>query len=318
MSSFSAVMGRVRHGAREYSILAIFLVLFITLSLATSTFLTQQNLVNLLDQAAIVGILTCGATLCIIAGIFDLSLSAVLAVSAIFAVSVTNQVGTGAGFFVGILVGAGLGLVNGLVVNYVKVNSFIATLATSIVYRGFAVVITGGQIVYTESEPFRVFNEPSAVFGITIGSWLFIAMGIVSALLLTRTTFGRSLYAIGGNAEAARLSGIRTKLVGTLVMTISGGLAGMAGLIAASRASSAQASMYTGLELTAIAATVIGGTSIMGGEGTIWKAVMGVFILLLIGNGFNLLGIDATYQQVVQGILILLAVGVDQILRRRR
>jgi ribose transport system permease protein len=318
MSPFSTAMGSARRGAREYSILAIFLVLFTTLSLASSTFLSQQNMVNLLDQAAIVGILTCGATLCMIAGIFDLSLSAVLAVSAIFAVQVTNHVGVSAGFTVGILVGAGLGLINGLVVNYVNVNSFIATLATSIVYRGLAVVITGGQIVYTPSESFRVFNDPSAIFGITMGSWLFIALAIVSGLLLTRTTFGRALYAVGGNAEAARLSGIRSKLVGTLVMGISGGLAGMAGLIAASRASSAEASMYTGLELTAIAATVIGGTSIMGGEGTIWKAVMGVFILLLIGNGFNHLGVDPTYQQVVQGVLILLAVGVDQILRRRR
>lgn len=315
---FAPVLKRVRHRARDYSILVIFLAVFITLAVSTGTFLTQQNLVNLVDQAAIVGILTCAATLCIISGIFDLSMSAVLTVSAIFAVQVTNQVGAGSGFVVGVMAGAALGCLNGIVVNYVRVNSFIATLATSIVYRGFATVITGGQIVYTESEFFRVFNNPSSVFGITMGAWLFVAVAIATGLLLACTTFGRALYAVGGNAEAARLSGIRTKVIGTLVMTISGGLAGMAGLIGASRASSAQASMYTGLELTAIAATVIGGTSIMGGEGTMWKATMGVFILLLIGNGFNLLGIDATYQQVVQGILILLAVGIDHTLRRRR
>jgi ribose transport system permease protein len=141
---------------------------------------------------------------------------------------------------------------------------------------------------------------------------------VLSGLLLSRTTYGRALYAVGGNAEAARLSGIRTRLVTTTVMTISGSLAAMAGLIAASRSSSAQASMYTGLELTAIAATVVGGTSILGGEGAMGRAMVGVFILALIGNGFDLLGIDPSYQQVVTGVLILLAVGADQVVRRRR
>jgi ribose transport system permease protein len=318
MTSFAAVLRRARGGAREYGIVVIFAVLFVALSFATATFMTRQNMVNLLDQTAIVGILTCAATLCIVSGVFDLSMTAVLAVSAIVTVQVTNQYGMAAGFAAGILTGAALGCVNGLVVNYMQVNSFIATLATSIVYRGLAVVITGGAIVSTTDMSFLVFNRPSPVLGITWGSWLFIGVAVFSGLLLSHTTYGRALYAIGGNREAARLSGIRTKLVSTAVMTLSGSLAATAGLVAASRAASAQASMYTGLELSAIAATVVGGTSIMGGEGTMGKAVVGVLILALIGNGFNLLGIDPTYQLVVQGLLILLAVGADQLLRRRR
>lgn len=318
MTVLSSVLARARSGAREYGIIVIFAVLFVALSFATDTFLTRQNMVNLLDQTAIVGILTLAATLCIVSGVFDLSMSAVLAVSAIVTVQATNHYGMAVGFTLGILVGCGLGFVNGLVVNYMQVHSFIATLATSIVYRGLAVVITAGAIVSTENMSFLVFNRASPVLGITWGSWLFIGAAVFTALLLSRTTYGRALYAVGGNREAARLSGIRTRLVSTLVMTLSGGLAATAGLIAASRAASAQASMYTGLELSAIAATVVGGTSIFGGQGTIGRAVVGVLILALIGNGFNLLGIDPTYQQVVQGVLILLAVGADQLLRRRR
>jgi ribose transport system permease protein len=318
MTSVSAVLRRAQGRAGNYGIFVIFLVLFVALAFATATFLTRQNMVNLLDQTAIVGILTCAATLCIVSGVFDLSMSAVLAVSAIVTVQVSNQYGMAAGFTAGILVGAGLGLVNGVVVNYMQVNSFIATLATSIVFRGLAVVITGGAIVSTEDMSFLVFNRPSPVLGITWGSWLFIGVAVASGLLLSRTTYGRALYAVGGNREAARLSGIRTKVVSTLVMTLSGSLAATAGLIAASRSGSAQASMYTGLELSAIAATVVGGTSILGGEGTMGRAVVGILILALIGNGFNLLGIDPTYQLVVQGLLILVAVGADQLLRRRR
>jgi len=316
--SFSGAVRHARRGVREYGILLAFLALFLALSFASPTFFTQGNMVNLLDQSAIVGVLACAATLCIISGVFDLSLSAVLTVSAIVTVQVTNHFGMAAGFTVGILVGAGLGMVNGLLVSYGKINSFIATLATSIVYRGLAVVITGGTIVFTTSRSFTVFAHPSPVFSITDAAWLFIGVAVLSGLLLSRTTYGRALYAVGGNAEAARLSGIRTRLVTTTVMTISGSLAATAGLIAASRTSSAEASMYTGLELSAIAATVVGGTSILGGEGTMGRAIVGVFILALIGNGFNLLGINPSYQQVVQGALILLAVGADQLVRRRR
>lgn len=317
-ASFASVGQRALSRTRDYGIAVSFVVMFLALSLTTKTFFTQTNMVNLLDQGAMVGILACAAALCIISGVFDLSMSAVLTVSAIIAVQITNHFGVAAGFTAGILVGAGLGLVNGLLVNYGRINSFIATLATGIVFRGLAVVVTQGQLVATDSHSFRVFNNATPMFGITTGSWLFIAVAVFSGLLLSRTTFGRAIYAVGGNREAARLSGIRTRVVSSLVMTLSGSFAAMAGLIGASRASSAQASMYTGLELSAIAAAVVGGTSILGGEGTMWRAVLGVLILGLIGNGFNLLGIDPTYQQVVQGVLILVAVAADQILRRRR
>lgn len=302
---------------RDYGIVLSFLVLFGALSVVTRTFLTQQNMVNLLDQNAIFGILASAATLCIVTGVFDLSMSAILALSAIVAVSVSQFAGSGAGFMAGIAIGALLGLGNGLIVNYGRVNAFIATLATSIVFRGLAIVVTGGNIVTTDAAGFDVFGRDSGILGVTQAAWLFLAVVVASGILLALTTYGRALYAVGGNPEAARLSGIRTGFVRTSVFTLSGAMAGMAGLIAASRTGSMQASTGMGWELTAIAATVVGGTSIMGGEGAIWRGVLGVAILALIGNGMNLLSIDSTYQQVVQGLLILFAVVVDQLMRRR-
>ena len=309
---------RSGRGVRDYGILISFLVLFAVLSFSTSTFLTEQNMANLLDQNAIFGILACAETLCIVSGVFDLSVSASLALSAIVAVSVGQVDGSIAGFVAGTATGGLLGLVNGLVVTYGKVNSFIATLATSIIFRGLALVLTGGDIVTTNAGGFGVFGQNSGILGVTQASWLFLAVVLVTGVLLASTTYGRALYAVGGNLEAARLSGLRTGFVRTSVFALSGVLAGMAGLIEASRTSSAQASTGTGWELTAIAATIVGGTSILGGDGAIWRAVVGVFILALIGNGMNLASINSTYQQGVQGLLILFAVLADQLMRRRQ
>jgi ribose transport system permease protein len=156
-----------------------------------------------------------------------------------------------------------------------------------------------------------------SLFGLTSATILFIVVVLVIGIVIAATTFGRRVYAVGGNAEAARLSGIRVGSIHVAVYVISGICSALAGLILASRAGSAQSSMATGLELTAIAAAVIGGTSILGGEGAVWRGVVGALLLTLIGNGFNLLGWNTIYQQVTQGVLILLAVALDRWLRRR-
>jgi ribose transport system permease protein len=307
--------------ARDYGILIMIAILFVLLSISTDTFLTASNLRNLVDQMAVVGIVACGATLCIISGVFDLSSGAMLAVSAITGVFVTQSFGVGVGFLAAIIVGGILGLVNGLVVTGIGVHSFIATLASSIVFRGIAVLLTGGSIIYplaNQIDAFRVLNYQVNPGGLTLASWTYVGVLAVTWFLLARTTYGRELYAVGGNAEAARLSGISVARVRILTLVISGVTAALAGLILASRGGSAQAGLAIGIELTAIAATVVGGTSIMGGEGAIWRAAAGVLILQLFSNGFNLLGWDTTYQQVLTGALILIAVSVDQMLRRRR
>lgn len=313
-------MGR-SFAVRDYGIVLALIALVAALSLSTDTFLTRGNLVNLLDQAVVVGLLTCGITLCIIAGVFDLSASAVLAVSAIVAVQATRAAGVPAGFVAAVAAGAALGALSGVVVVVSRVHSFITTLALSIVYRGLALIITGGSIVYPRTgqlADFQVLGWPTVLGGITVASLVLLAVAAVCWALLSLTTLGRCVYAVGGNPQAAWLSGIRVGVVRVAVFTISGICAALAGLVLASRGGSAQPDMGTLLELTAIAAAVIGGTSILGGEGAVWRGMTGVAILTLIGNGFNLLGWDTTYKQVAEGLLILGAVGTDHALRRRR
>lgn len=306
---------------RDHGIVLAVAVLVVALSLATDTFLSPGNLVNLLDQAVVVGLLACGMTVCVICGVFDLSASAVLAVSAIVAVLVTERAGVPAGYAAAVVTGGLLGTLNGLVVVLSRVHSFIATLALGIVHRGLALVITGGAIVYPGAarlESFQSLSWPTVLGGVTASSLLLVAVAVVTSLLLARTTFGRRVYAVGGNPTAAWLSGIGVRSVQVGAFAISGLCAGLAGLVLAARGGSAQPDMGTLLELTAIAATVIGGTSILGGQGTIWRGMVGVLILTLIGNGFNLLGWNSTYRPVVEGLLILAAVSVDHALRARR
>jgi ribose transport system permease protein len=307
---------RRRFELRDLGIVIAFVALFLALSVATDTFFTQRNLLNILDQSAPLGIVACAVTICIVAGIFDLSTGAIFAVSAVVATKVANSVDPYVGLVAGALAGLGLGIVNGLLVHFTRINSFIGTLATSIVYRGIAILVTGGMIVTVSEE---AFSRPGTeeLFEAKYSVWVFAAFFAFTAFLLARTTFGRYVYAVGGNPEAARLSGIRVGLVQGACFALSGLAAGIAGVLAASRTSSAQADLGMGLELSAIAAAVVGGTSILGGEGAVWRGVLGVLTLAIIGNGFDLLSINTTYQQLVQGVLILLAVAVDQMVRRR-
>jgi ribose transport system permease protein len=312
---------RIRRGVRlrDYGILVALVAIVIALSVGTSTFLSTSNLVNLLDQCSVVGLLAAGATVCILSGVFDLTASASLALSAIVGVQAGRVFGVTIGFVAAVVAGALLGLITGTIVVRSGVNSFIATLATSIIYRGVAVVVTAGSIVYPltkDATDFGMMTWPS-VFNLTSATILFIVVVAAIGVLISATTFGRRIYAVGGNAEAARLSGIRAGQVHIAAYVVSGVCSALAGVILASRAGSAESSMATGMELTAIAAAVIGGTSILGGEGAIWRGVVGALLLTLIGNGFNLLGWNTTYQQVVQGFLILLAVAVDRYLRKR-
>jgi len=313
--STPARAGRVR----DYGIVVALVAIVVALSLSTTTFFTGSNAINVFDQCAVVGLLATGATVCILAGVFDLTASASLALSAIIGVKVARATSVAVGFGAAVLVGAALGFLTGTIVVRSGVNSFIATLATSIIYRGLAVIVTSAAIIYpldTQTDALGVLTRPS-IFNLTWATTVFVILAAAIGIVVAATTFGRRLYAVGGNIEAARLSGIRVGSVQISAYVISGVCSALAGLILCSRAGSAQSSMATGAELTAIAAAVIGGTSILGGEGAVWRGIVGAVLITLIGNGFNLLGWDTTYQQLVQGALILFAVTVDRLLRRR-
>jgi ribose transport system permease protein len=301
---------------RDYGIVVAFVALVVALTLSTSTFLTTRNFGNILDQYAALGLLTIGETICIIAGIFDLSLGAIVSVSGVVACKTALSVSPEFGLVAGVLTGVGLGVVNGVVIHFTRINAFIGTLATSIVFAGFAVIITGGNIVTVTDPAFGRIGQDSFL-GVKLTGWTFLIFTVLAGLLLARTTFGRYVYAVGGNQEAARLSGIRVGFIRGACFAFAGASAGLAGMLLASRTQSAQANLGAGLELTAISAAIVGGTSIFGGDGAVWRGFLGILLLAIIGNGFTLLNIDTTYQQIAYGTLILVAVAADQLLRRR-
>ena len=300
----------------DYAVLLTFVSLFVALSIASPAFLTTRNLLNILDQSAPVGIIACAATLVIIAGGFDLSAGAIFALAGVVAAKVANAVDPATGMLVALLVATVLGLCNGLLVSGFQINPFVATLATGMMIRGLAVVITSGFLVTVADERYTIIGR-EAFLGVKYSVWLFVAFAAICGFLLSRTKFGRHVYAVGGNAEAARLSGIRVGWVKALTFAISGIAAGLAGLIASSRVSTGQADAGGLIELTAIAAVVIGGTSIAGGEGAIWRTVVGILLLALIGNGFNMLRVEPFYQDIVKGAIIVVAVAIDAWSKRR-
>lgn len=301
---------------QELAIVGICLVLFAVLSITSSSFLTWYNIRNILDQNAAIGVIACGETLVIISGSFDLSVGAIYAFAGLVGVMVANDIGTVPGILVALISGFGLGTANGILVVKGRVHSFIATLASQYVFNGLALVISGGLIVEATAGGFTDFGQG---LGLSVNwiIWAFLGVAIITSLMLTRTTWGRYVFASGGNAEASRLSGIRVGLIRGSVFAVSGTCAALAGVMAASQVGTAQAGNGTGLELAGIATTVLGGTSIFGGEGAIWRTVLGVLLLAMIGNGFDLLGLSATYQQIVEGVLIIVAVLIDVFTRQR-
>ena len=309
--------GAVLGAAREYGVLFILILLAAALSIASPPFFSGTNFLNILDQNASLGIVAAAATLVIVGGGFDLSVGSIYALAGVIAALVANRYGVPLGFLAGVLCGLALGILNGLLITLGRINTFIATLASSIAILGVAQVVTGGFLITVTNPAFANLGN-GMVLGIADPIWLFILFAIFAAFLLARTTFGRWVYAVGGNTEAARFSGVRVDFIRVATFALSGFAAGLAGIIDASRISQGESNVGSSLALTSIAAVVLGGTSIMGGEGAVWRTMVGMLLLALIGNGFNLLNVNTTYQQIAEGLIIVIAVVVDAYSRRRR
>lgn len=314
MSGHSAVLPRVRSlggSAREYGIVWVTVALFATLALWSDVFLTQTNLLNVLDQQSTVLITASAVTLTLIAGGFDVSLAGVYILAGVTALRVENETGSIAlGVAAGLVIGLAAGSVNGFLSTVARINSFIATLATSFVLFGLAYVVSERSILRPRDTGFTDIAR-TKVLGVAMSSWIAIAVVIVLWIVLSRTRFGRHIYAVGTNREAARLAGVRVDLVQAATFAIAGLAASLAGVLIASRTSTAQASDDFSFIFTVIAAVVVGGTSILGGEGAVWRSVFGVFFIAFMVNGFNLLGVDPIYQRIIQGAIILGAVAID-------
>jgi ribose transport system permease protein len=304
--------------ARASGILIPFAALFITLSVASSSFLTKVNLLNILDQQAATLIIAAAGTLVLVAGGIDLSVGAVYALAGVTAAEVAQRASPVLAIIVGVCVGLAAGLVNGLVVTRGRINALIATLAMSFVVSGIGTLVTHGNLVVLFEHPGFGDFARTRLFTVKTSIWIALVAVIVIGVLLARTTAGRYMYASGGNAEAARLAGVRVDAIRVLTFVVSGGAAGLAGVIDASRVLSAQSSSGDTLAFTVLAGIVVGGTSILGGEGAVWRTFLGVLFIALIGNGYDLLGLDPLYEQITLGVILLAAVAVDAWARQRR
>jgi ribose transport system permease protein len=304
-------------GVRQYGIVVAFVVLLVVLSLNSPHFLTWINLLNTLESGSVYGIVAIGFTVLLIVGEFDLAAGAIYVLAGIVAASQQPVLGTWPALGLGVCAGIGLGIFNGLVVSFLRVNSFIATLAASLMIVGIGTKITDGFQLYIPDPGFGVLGN-GKLFGITYIVWIFFAFALACGIVLTRTKLGRWLYATGGNREAARLSGINVQWLRIGAFMFSGFAAGVAGVVLISRTGTAIAGDgLADVLFPAIAAVVVGGTSIQGGRGAVWRTVLGVFFLEFIRNGFNLLEVNSYYQDVIRGAIILLAVSVDSLSRRQ-
>jgi len=295
----------------RFAIVWVTVAIFVLLSLTTQNFLSADNLRNILDQESVVLIVAAFTTVVLIAGGFDVSLGAVYVLAPLAALRVENNTSSlWLTMIAGMLVGVLCGLVNGLVVAYARINSFIATLATSFIFFGIAYLVSQGTILRVSDMGMRKIAT-TRILGITSATWIAAAIIAIAWVLLERTRFGRYVFAAGGNAEAARLSGVRVARVQVIAFTLAGFGAGLAGTLNAIRSLTAQASDDFSIIFAVIAAVVVGGTSIAGGAGAVWRSVVGVFFIAFIVNGFNLNGIDPVYQRIIQGAVILGAVAAD-------
>lgn len=290
------------------------LLIVIVISLINPGFLTAGNLLNVLRQVSINGLIAFGMTFVILTGGIDLSVGSTLALSsAVSAMMMANGLDPMLAVLAGLIVGALLGAFNGLAIAKGKVAPFIATLATMTIFRGITLVFLDGRPVSGISDGgFFDMMGKGYLFGIPVPAILMVVTFIILFIILKQTTVGRRIYAVGGNEEAATLSGIKADRIKIFVYSLTGMLSAFAGIILTSRLGSAQPTAGDSYELDAIAAVVLGGTSLTGGKGKIFGTLIGALIIGVLNNGLNLIGVSSFFQQVVKGSVILLAVLVDR------
>jgi len=294
---------------RTYAVLILIVLLMIILTLSSEAFLTPRNLLNILNQNTPLAIIASALTLVIIVGGFDLSTAAIFAVASVTAAWIAINYNPYIGLLVAPLIGMVLGYLNGIIITSLKVHSFLSTIATSLVFRGMAILITGGFLIPVRMEEFTWLGREK-IFDIHVAVYILLVFAIISTFILNRTTIGRYIFAIGGNEDASILSGIKVNLVKIFAFSFCGFAAGIAAAVQVSRISLGTSQAGLGMELQAIAAVILGGTSIYGGSGAVWRSIAGVMLLALINNGFNILNADPFYKDLTTGLVIIAAVAL--------
>ena len=299
----------------ELTTVVALVILMAVITIINSNFLTANNLLNLLLQVTSNALIAFGMTFVILTGGIDLSVGSILALSsALTAGLLGSGMPVTLAILISLILGCILGMMNGLLISYGKLAPFIVTLATMTIFRGATLVYTNGNpITKGLSDTFLFqFLGQGYIVGIPFPVIIMFIVFIVLYVLLHKTAFGKSVYAIGGNEKAAYISGVKLNKVKIIIYSISGIMASISGLIITSRLSSAQPTAGASYEMDAIAAVVLGGTSLSGGKGRILGTLIGALIIGVLNNGLNIIGVSAFWQQVVKGVVILIAVLIDR------
>ena len=303
--------------AGQVPLISLLVVCLVT-TLLTDRFLSPLNLTNILVQSSIMAVIAIGMTFVIIGGGFDLSVGSTVALAGCIAAMMIVKFGVAVGVLAGVAAGGAVGLANGMIIAKLGVNPFITTLGTMVLVRGVVYLITGGAPVGDEGLPAAFIAFGSARFlGIHYLVWVPVFLLLVLSWALQATPYGRRIYATGGNREAAYLSGVPVDRIIASTYAWCGALAGIAGVMLAARLQSGQPTAGEFYELTAIAAVILGGASLQGGEGTLYKSIIGVFIMVVLGNSLNLLNVDSYWQRVAIGMVIIAAAAADRLRSRR-
>lgn len=301
-------MGKI---LRQFGLVFVALIIIIFMSITSDVFLTSQNITNILRQISINGILAVGMTFVILTGGIDLSVGSVVAITGVIVGSLLD---TGTNWVLAsiaaLVISVICGLINGWLIAYIGFQPFIATLSTMTIGSGFAKLYSDGKPYMISDPAFKKIGQ-GAFLGVPIPIILLVIFCILGLVILMMTTFGRYVFAIGGNMSAAKLSGVRTQRIQTMVYVFSAICAWMVGLVLAARISSGQPTAGEGYEMDAIAATAIGGTSMNGGIGSLTGTIIGFILLGLLQNSMNLMNINSFWQDIVKGLLIIVAVFLD-------
>ncbi|UCI26290.1 L-arabinose ABC transporter permease AraH [Mesorhizobium sp. B2-8-5] len=297
----------------EQGLVVIFIVAFALVSLLVPNFLTDRNMLGLLQSVVTVGIVACTMMFCLAARDFDLSVGSIVAFAGMVAVMASNATGSILlGLIAAIACGAVVGWVNGVVIAKFRINALITTLATMQIVRGFALISSDGRAVGINNPDFYQLAL-SKLLGIPTPIWVLAVLFAIFGFVLNSTVFGKNTLAIGGNPEASRLAGVNVDRTRIWIFTLQGVVCGIAGILLASRITSGQPNAAVGLELSVISACVLGGVSLAGGRATMSGVIVGVLIMGIAENAMNLLNIPAFYQYIVRGVILLLAVLLDNL-----
>lgn len=300
-----------RDAVRRNGIFLVFLALVLFMLMAKSQFGTPQNITNILQQNAVIGILACGMTFAIIIGGFDLSVGSAAALSTIVTATLIGSAGLVPALCGALAVGVLVGAINGWLIAYARVNPFVATLGTMTIIRGVVYVATNATPVFGVPMEYTSFGL-GKFLGVPNVTWVFFAIALLLGALLHLTRFGHYVFAIGGNARAAKVMGIDTRRVRFLTYVLVSCMAALAGVLLVVQTASGQPAAAMGYELTAIAAVIVGGATLGGGSGRMIGTIVGVLLLGVVSNGLNLFGVSPFWQPIATGLILILAVGLDR------